>query len=262
MLLKHHLYVVTGANRGFGRTIAQTIVKRSKCKTTLVLVSRNHQQLETFIAGKENVSCHFIANANLQGAKEAEETVINQLHKLLKQWQNEDVAPITNAFLINNAGSTGDLSKKVKDYEALEIQEYINFNITSYAMLVSGFIRLFAKDIVQTTIVNISSLLAVQPFPNWGLYATGKTARDMLLKIVAKEEPSICTLSYSPGPLDNQMQKQVRETIGDTEQNTLYTNMANENKLVKMEDSACKLFDILEESKFESGSHIDFYDDV
>lgn len=37
-------------------------------------------------------------------------------------------------------------------------------------------------------IVNISSLLAVQAFPNWGLYATGKSARDMLLKVVTVEE--------------------------------------------------------------------------
>lgn len=38
------------------------------------------------------------------------------------------------------------------------------------------------------TIVNISSLLAVQAFPNWALYATGKSARDMLLKVVTLEE--------------------------------------------------------------------------
>lgn len=38
------------------------------------------------------------------------------------------------------------------------------------------------------TIVNISSLLAVQAFPNWALYATGKSARDMLLKVVTIEE--------------------------------------------------------------------------
>lgn len=44
------------------------------------------------------------------------------------------------------------------------------------------------------TIVNISSLLAVQAFPNWGLYATGKAARDMLLKVITKENVS---LNYS-----------------------------------------------------------------
>lgn len=37
------------------------------------------------------------------------------------------------------------------------------------------------------TLVNISSLLAIQSFPNWGLYATGKAARDMLMSVIAKE---------------------------------------------------------------------------
>lgn len=118
------------------------------------------------------------------------------------------MAPITRAILINNAGSTGDLSKKVGDYTATEIQDYVNLNITSYISIVyvftykkknhqithfkrknrTGFIRLFSKGVVDRTIVNISSLLAVQAFPNWALYATGKSARDMLLKVVTLEE--------------------------------------------------------------------------
>ncbi|CAO3613185.1 unnamed protein product [Mucor hiemalis] len=110
------------------------------------------------------------------------------------------------------------------------------------------------------TIVNISSLLAVEAFPNWALYATGKSARDMLLKVVAKEEPRIQTLSYAPGPLDNEMQQHVRETLADPEQNILYSKMANEGNLVKMEDSATKLYELLEKNEFTSGSHIDFYD--
>jgi sepiapterin reductase len=40
----------------------------------------------------------------------------------------------------------------------------------------------------KTVIVNISSLLAVQAFSNWGLYAAGKAARDRLLGVIALEE--------------------------------------------------------------------------
>lgn len=92
----------------------------------------------------------------------------------------------------------------------------------------TGFIKLFNNGLINTSIVNISSLLAVEAFPNWALYATGKSARDMLLKVVTKEEPSIRTLSYAPGPLNNEMQQHVRETLGDQEQKQLYTKMANE----------------------------------
>lgn len=47
----------------------------------------------------------------------------------------------------------------------------------------------------KTVVVSISSLLAVQAFPNWGLYAAGKAARDRLLGVIALEEVS---LSHSP----------------------------------------------------------------
>jgi sepiapterin reductase len=147
-------------------------------------------------------------------------------------------SPITNAYLINNAGTTGDLSKKASDYNSAEIKQYYDVNIVSYVSLVSGFIKLFRQSPSSDesafppdlTIVNISSLLAVQAFPNWGLYASGKAARDMFLKVVAAEEKDnhIKTLSYAPGPLDNEMQSQVRATLGDADQKKIYNSMADE----------------------------------
>ncbi|KAI8372068.1 hypothetical protein EDC96DRAFT_439219 [Choanephora cucurbitarum] len=189
MLLKHTLYVVTGANRGFGKVIAETIAKNTKdAKTTLVLVGRDASQLESVQLGTDTIACHHIANANLNGATEAQESVIDQLDKLLKTWRENDVAPITHAVLINNAGSIGDMSKKVAEYTTTEIQEYINTNVTSYSALVTGFLQLLNNGLVKLTIVNISSIVAVKAFPYAGLYSTGKAARDMLLQIVAAEE--------------------------------------------------------------------------
>jgi sepiapterin reductase len=51
------------------------------------------------------------------------------------------MTPITRATLINNAGSTGDLSKKVGDYNATEIQDYVNLNITSYISIVYVYLK-------------------------------------------------------------------------------------------------------------------------
>ncbi|KAG2212161.1 hypothetical protein INT46_005996 [Mucor plumbeus] len=262
MLLKHTVYIITGANRGFGKAIAETIASKvNQEKTSFILVGRDQSQLENVkFEETKFISCHYIANANFKGAKQAKESVIDKISNLVKAWQDNDIAPITDAVLINNAGSTGDLSKKVGDYDVNEIQDYVDLNITSYISMVTGFIKLFNNGLINTSIINISSLLAVEAFPNWALYATGKSARDMLLKVVTKEEPSIRTLSYAPGPLNNEMQQHVRETLGDQEQKQLYTKMADEGNLVNMKDSAMKLYQLLTENKFTSGSHIDFYD--
>lgn len=42
--------------------------------------------------------------------------------------------------------------------------------------------------IVSKTVINISSLAALQPFVTWGNYCAGKAARDALFKVLALEE--------------------------------------------------------------------------
>lgn len=85
MLLKHSLYVITGANRGFGKTIAEAIAKKAKDpKTSIVLVGRNEAQLEEIKLNSDKVTCHYIANANLQGSDEAKQSVVDKLESLLK----------------------------------------------------------------------------------------------------------------------------------------------------------------------------------
>lgn len=84
MLLPHSLYIITGANKGFGKVIAETIANQAKVKTSIVLVGRDMSQLQSVQLKQENVSCHYIGNANLESATDAETTVIDQLDDLLK----------------------------------------------------------------------------------------------------------------------------------------------------------------------------------
>lgn len=83
MLLPHNLYIITGANRGFGKVIAETIANQTKVKTSFVLVARNQSQLETIHFKQNNVSCYYIGNACLSSAIEAQKTVIDQLNDLI-----------------------------------------------------------------------------------------------------------------------------------------------------------------------------------
>lgn len=82
MLLPHNLYVITGANRGFGKVIAQTLANKSKVKTTFVLVGRSATSIEHF--SSDHVSCYSIDNASLTNAVEAQKTVIDQLSDLIQ----------------------------------------------------------------------------------------------------------------------------------------------------------------------------------
>lgn len=68
----------------------------------------------------------------------------------------------------------------------------------------------------QLIIVNVSTLAAIQAFPSFGIYCMAKAAREMFHKVLAEEQKStpengIKVLNYAPGPLDTDMQTQIRE---------------------------------------------------
>ncbi|ORX43030.1 NAD(P)-binding protein [Hesseltinella vesiculosa] len=256
------LYIITGANRGFGQAIATNLGAQAKCPQQFILIGREEASLASTAAQlrqhQTTLAVELIAHPHaLDNAASVDQYILPRLDQLVKS------LAATSITLINNAGSTGDLSQTVGDYTSEAIQRYVDMNITSYITLVSGVVQLQTNTwkAQKLTVVNISSLLAVQAFSHWGLYATGKAARDMLLAVISKEHSaSVRTLSYAPGPLDNQMQEQVRQTLGDPEQATLYKDMAQKGNLVSMDDSAKKLILLLENDTFESGAHLDFFD--
>ena len=55
-----------------------------------------------------------------------------------------------------------------------------------HPFLRSKFLQRF-KD-ASCTVVNVSSLMAVESFSYFSLYCTGKAARDMMCQVLAKEE--------------------------------------------------------------------------
>ncbi|OZJ05565.1 hypothetical protein BZG36_01714 [Bifiguratus adelaidae] len=271
-MLPHQLVVVTGANRGLGRAIVECFAKaHSSGALSLVLVGRDSAglvQLQHSLSKWESVKPYVVGEATLDSVDKLD-NVAQNISSVIEDIRDRS-PPITKAVLINNAGTLGPLSKKMSEYNTKEIHDYFNLNVVSFAALSASFVKHFrpaetddVKPIEpRLVIVNISSLLAVKPFKNWGLYAAGKAARDMFLQIMAMEEGhnDIKTLSYAPGPLEGDMQQQVRESIGDEEQRRYFAQQHAEGKLVEMHDSAQKLLRLLQDDTFTSGSHVDFYD--
>ncbi|KAJ1918281.1 hypothetical protein H4219_002678 [Mycoemilia scoparia] len=268
---RHYIVVVTGAGRGLGREIVKqissTFVSSSpNTRVEVVLVGRTKKSLEEVASEVqgERVRGWVCDDVDL-GASDLTRP-IQRVENTLKEVQATIAGSEqkVSMVLVQNAGTLGDLSMKVEDYDYRLVDDYFRLNLTSFTLLCSMFIKLCkSAKCNETTIVNISSLLAIEAHPYWGLYATGKAARDHLMKVIAKEEgPAVQTLSYAPGPLDNDMQAQVRNTLGDPEQKRIFTLMAESRTLVQLNDTAKKLANILLNSKFNSGSHVDFYDDL
>lgn len=81
-----------------------------------------------------------------------------------------------------------------------EVDSYLSVNVSSSLCLTASVLQAFPQRPGQLrTVVNISSLCALQPFRSWVLYCTGKAARDMMFRVLAEEEPDVQVLNYAPG---------------------------------------------------------------
>ncbi|NWR07151.1 SPRE reductase, partial [Paradoxornis webbianus] len=170
--------------------------------------------------------------------------------------------PTQPILFLTPAGSLGDISKSFLDLTDLqEIDAYFSFNISSALCLTSTALSAFGgRPGCSRTVVNVSSLCALEPFPSWALYCAGKAAREMLFRVLALEEPGLRVLNYAPGPLDTDMQLLARSRTADPGLRQRFQRLQEEGQLIQCSVSAQKLLRLLQEDSFPSGAHVDFYD--
>ncbi|NXD30066.1 SPRE reductase, partial [Spelaeornis formosus] len=256
--------VVTGASRGFGRSLARLLAPQLGPGSALLLLARSEAALAELatelrcgatggVAGSSELRVQCVA-ADL-GCEEGLRRASAALRELLQD------ASFGRLLLINNAGSLGDISKSFLDLTDLqEINTYFSFNISSALCLTSVALRAFgARPGCARTVVNISSLCALEPFPSWALYCAGKAARDMMFRVLALEEPELRVLNYAPGPLDTDMQLLARTRTGDPGMRQHFQKLQEKGQLIDSSVSAQKLLRLLQEDSFPSGAHVDFY---
>ncbi|NXY71863.1 SPRE reductase, partial [Glareola pratincola] len=250
--------VLTGASRGFGRSLARLLAPRLGEGSVLLLLARSAAPLAEMAAelrgGGTGLRVEYVA-ADL-GCEQGLRRAAAALREVLP------AAPPGRLLLVNNAGSLGDISKSFLDLtDPDEINSYFAFNVTSALCLTSTALQAFGRRPGSSrTVVNISSLCAVKPFKNWALYCSGKASRDMMFRVLALEEPDVRVLNYAPGPLDTDMQLLARTKTGDPEMRQYFQSLQESGQLIDCTVSAQKLVNLLEEDTFSSGAHVDFYD--
>ncbi|XP_071609220.1 sepiapterin reductase [Heliangelus exortis] len=250
--------VVTGASRGFGRSLVRLLAPKLREGSVLVLLARSEVPLTQLAAELQDtgpglrVKCVAADLGCPEGLRRAGEVLREVL----------PTAPPGPLLLVNNAGSLGDISKSFLNLtDPEEINSYFAFNVTSALCLTSTALAAFGKHPSSSrTVVNISSLCALKPFRSWALYCSGKASRDMMFQVLALEEPDVRVLNYAPGPLDTEMQLLARTKTGDLELRQHFQSLHKSQQLIDCTVSAQKLVNLLEEDSFPSGAHLDFYD--
>jgi len=188
-----HYYIITGASRGLGKALAETILRQPG--TSVLGVSR-HATIEHERYHHQPLDLSDIL------------AVENNLHKVFPPWT--DAASIT---LINNAGVLGEIG-----YLGELPNEHFNFvfdvNVVAPAMLMNTFLSAYHPLTVPRTVLNISSGAAQRPVDGWSAYCASKAALESLSQTAQKEQhlrgSSIRIHSLSPGVMDTAMQAHIR----------------------------------------------------
>jgi len=248
--------LITGASRGFGRSLALEMGKVVGAGSTLLLVARNKNDLE--------VTKEIVRDARPGLAVECEVVDLaiadkEALERAVKN--NYGRADHEVAMVIQNAGTLGQDGRKITELTDIEeMSRYYRLNLFSVICLNSVFQSMFPKS--RMVFVNISSILALQPLTTWGNYCGGKAARDAVFRVLAVEQPQAVVLNYAPGPLDTHMVTELLEDQRtDPVVRAMFEDLKRTGSLLKPEDSAAAMVALLRKRNFQSGDHVDFYDD-
>ena len=202
------LLVVTGASRGFGKAVCEAFVDAQGRSATgdgkLPSDNDDTEDAITEACCKDEmgtiVRCCLVARSS-QGLLATKESLQNRIKaddsscvitthevdlgdldtldsKLIDILQSVPPNEYDKLILINNAGSIGEIGPMTTQAASLtEWRRTIDLNVTSMFWSTRVWGQWAVRNNLEAVLVNVSSLVAIQPFPTMALYSAGKAVR-------------------------------------------------------------------------------------
>ncbi|KAL9885714.1 sepiapterin reductase isoform 1-T4 [Glossina fuscipes fuscipes] len=260
-LNKKTYFLITGASRGIGRTMAIEIAKKLDAGSLVVLLARNEHDLNVT---KKSIEDSVKADILVQTyAIDLSKATCEDFKELLNDSIRKANATITNferAFIVHNAGTVGDVSKRAREVgDTIAWTDYYHTNIFSAIALNVEFFKMFPKT--SKLVVNLSSKCGVEPFKSMSFYCSGKAAREMYFKVLAMEELNdTLVLNYAPGAIDTAMTVQVQNETMNDELRDAFAKQRADQTMLTTDQTVAKFLQILQTQNFKSGDHVDYWD--
>ncbi|CAG0881261.1 unnamed protein product [Darwinula stevensoni] len=246
------------ASRGIGQEIAIQFSKKFGLQSLLTIVARNSQGLKETMAAIEaqgsNVTVKpFSVDLSKPDPSKFRKFLLQSLAETNTKPEDYD-----KAIIVHNAGNLGPVTKKVSSYDDLnEMREYFDSQVHSAICLNTEFLKIFSPDKVKNkTVINISSLAALQPFKGWGLYCAAKACRDAFCRNLAAEDQDLDVISYAPGPVETDMIQHASEA-SMKEVKSMIDDMRKKKITLSTEKTIGRLVQILTDKKYNSGGYLD-----
>lgn len=189
-------YFISGTSSGIGKALVQSLLSLKEVKVIGISRRRAIEHPSYF---------HFSLDlSDLELVKKSADSLFT-----LPNGEPEKIVLINNAGTVGQVGYMGSIENKA-------IENVLNINAVSPAILMNEFIRKFRNTICKKIIVNISSGAGKRPVDGWSGYCASKAALDMLSMVAAQEQniakQNVKIYSIAPGIVDTPMQENIRTT--------------------------------------------------
>jgi NAD(P)-dependent dehydrogenase (short-subunit alcohol dehydrogenase family) len=198
--LSNKTVLVTGASSGIGRSIS---IYLSRLGAKLVLVGRNQARLDETKAALD---------PGPHGSYALDLTEIETLTARMKQIA-ADVGPLYG--LVHSAGMV--LNRPLKILSYADYSAILRINLDAAVMLSKGFRQKGVRDESGSSIVYLSSVVALKPQPALAAYAASKGALISLARTLAHElaVDRIRVNCVCPGLVQTNMVADLADTVTD-----------------------------------------------
>ncbi|KAK1826676.1 hypothetical protein QBC39DRAFT_363737 [Podospora conica] len=190
------VFIVTGASRGIGLAVANHLLKTPENK--VVAVSRSLDEL-LLVKNRFPAQVEILAEDMTQpeASLKATQLAISTFGRL-------------DGVVINH-GALSPMTR-LADASIEEWKRLYDVNLFSALALVKETIPHLRAT--KGSMVFVSSGAAIGAYTSWGAYGSSKAALNSLARHVAVEEPDISAVAISPGRVDTDMQKELRDKGG------------------------------------------------
>lgn len=242
------VFIVTGANRGLGRSFTEIIPLIYPGARVFGIV-RNPEKLS-----KSEVIPVMADLADPLMGQRAVAEVFDQLSIDNGNAQLEFV-------LINNAGVLGPI-RRFKDLKVVDLENVLNVNFVSAAAITGEFLRQTDElGYGNRLVINISSGAGKHPYSGWSSYCSSKAAVDMFTQVCALEyaaDVKTAFASVSPGILNTAMQFSIRESdIEEFPQKSRFVELYQNDELTEPHTAAEFIIERCRTHGYKNGEELD-----
>ncbi|MBQ71063.1 MAG: hypothetical protein CMA65_06220 [Euryarchaeota archaeon] len=243
------VYLVTGASKGIGRSLALLLAEHGH---QVILLARDSPELDEAVKlVKKNSEYSFSLPCDLASSAQISESA----KKLISSVDGLD-------GLVHNAGSIHPV-KPMMDADVSQWSRSIQVNLIGVQDLTQQLSSLL-KGPQQTRITTISSGASLRPVESWSAYCTAKAGLDMWARCLAEEgvQHNISAISVAPGIVDTGMQEDIRSVDpADFPSHEAFVSYHTDGHLTDPNDVASLLYPLITEHTMgQSGQRFDVRD--